>query len=250
MCLNSSMVSAVVLAAVLGVCAQGQTAPRSAYPVPLVKLSVSFDDETHNLERVRISSDNKSDYVVVTALNDELVRFTRNGREKTVYREVPVTAWHITDFERKQLDEIVQSLVVTLQGLEKDLAKEHFDRVLYLDSFLPRFLRGFYYFTEAIRDGYDPLPRVARIPESAFDVSLNSPKSDERLKKWRSTPQQILKLRIVCKEFAFQLKKWLKSESKNKKTDPARFLNSNTLKAYSLFVRVYFNLKPPPKIAP
>lgn len=225
-----------------------EPAPRSAYSVPLLRLSVSFDNETNALQRVRIASDASNDYTIITPLNDERVVYTRKGRETTVYRETWESAWMVTDFEREQLIEVVHSLVQTLEGFERDLARERFDRILYLDAFLPRFLRGFYYLCEAIRNHHDPLPRVTRIPESAYDVSLNSLKSDERITEWRTTHQHIMKLRIVSKEFAYQLDRWARAESRRKKPDPARLFTTETLKAYSLFVRVYFNLNPVPGI--
>jgi hypothetical protein len=236
----------LVLAAFL-VCFAGQQ--RDPYDIPLAKLALSFDDETHDLKRVRISFSDNQDYSIITPYNDENIEITRMGREKTVYREQWANAWNVTDFEREQLYEVVGSLIKALEICERDLSRKNFGRLLYLDSFLPKFMRGFYFLCEAAQNYNDPLPRVTRVPESAFEVSLNSEKSDIRVNKWRQTPQHIMKLRIICKEFAFQLEQWQKKYLKNKKENRGPFMHSDLRKAYSLFIRIYFNLSPPPRVS-
>lgn len=221
----------------------GNLHPRESFTVPLSKLSVRLDEGTKRVKRVRISNEGNDDYVNIGPINDEYVKMTRKGRETTVHREAWESAYFITDFEGEQLQQVVSRLIETLKVLEADLRKDKWARCHYLDGFLPRFLRGFYFLYDAMVCHQEGLPRVARIPERAFDVSLTSPKSDNRIAKWRAQKDHIIKLRIVTKELTYQLEKWLKSA----KGDPQRTFDGDVKKAYSLFIRIYFNLTPPAK---
>jgi hypothetical protein len=231
-----------------GQSSSAQLQKRTPYDVKLARLSLSFEEHSERIEQVRISFDGSSDYALVCPANDEFIKMDREGREKTVYREALETAWLISDFERDQLVMVTRGLIEALTQFEHDLQRQRFDKCLYLDGYLPRFLRGYYYLCEAIRNNQDALPRVARVPESAFDVSLNSPKSDERIGAWNSSPENSIKLRIVTKEFIHELKLWEKKFAKNNDGQDILF-NNELKKIYSLFIRIYFNLNPPPRIA-
>lgn len=217
--------------------------PRETYNVPLAKLSVSLDDGSKRVERVRVSYEGTDDYANIGPINDEFVKLTRRGRETTVYREPWESAFHVTDFEGEKLYEVIERLVETLEDFEENLKDKKWAKCHYLDSYLPRFLRGFYFLYDAMVCHQNGLPRVARVPEHAFDVSLNSPKTDERIAKWRSQPDHIIKLRIATKELVYQLQRW----QKRAKGDPQRLLDNDVKKAHSLFIRIYFVLNPPPK---
>lgn len=240
---------AFILAAVTAVQAV-DLMERTPFDVPLAKLSLSFDDETHRLNSVRVSFNRDNEFVTITHWHDEHIKMTRKGRVKTVHRESPEAAYQMSEFEAEYFRRVTESLVEALEQLEKDLHRERWGKCLHLDSYLPKFLRGYYFLCEAVRNSHGGLPRVARVPESAFDVSLNSPKSDARLKAWRSKPEQIIKLRIMAKELAYQLEEWLKNEKKKRKKNPGWFFSSSLKKAYSLFIRVYFNLTPAPHHVP
>lgn len=218
--------------------------PRETFTVSLAKLSVALEETTKKVERVRISYEGSDDYINVGTINDEYVKMTRKGRETTVYREPWESAAYVSDFEGSQLRSVTETFIEALRTFEDDLQKERWPRLHYLDGFLPRFMRGFYYLCDAIVCGQEGLPRVARVPETAFDVSLVSPKTDERVAKWRAQPDHVIKLRIASKELAYQLERWAKANE----ADPQRFLDSDSKKAYSLFIRIYFNLAPQPKV--
>ncbi|MBD3239114.1 MAG: hypothetical protein GF331_00905 [Chitinivibrionales bacterium] len=217
--------------------------PRETYNVPLAKLSVSLDEGSNRVKRVRVSYEGTDDYANIGPINDEFVKLTRRGRETTVYREPWEAASHITNFEGEQLYKVVEKIIETLLDFEENLKDEEWAKCHYLDSYLPRFLRGFYFLYDAMVCHQNGLPRVARVPERAFDVSLNSPKTDERIAKWRSRPDHIIKLRIASKELVYQLQRW----QKRAKKDPQRLLDNDVKKAHSLFVRIYFVLNPPAK---
>jgi hypothetical protein len=222
---------------------QDQLQPRTSYTIPLARLSVSLDEASKSVERVRISYDGSDDYINIGPVNDEYVEMTRKGRTTRVYQESPDRAYTITEFEGEHLYKVTDGLVQTLVEFETDLQKEHWDKIRYLDGYLPRFLRGYYFLCDAMVCHQDGLPRVARVPENAFDVSLVSPKTDERVQQWRTTPDHIIKLRIATKELVYQLQAW----EKVAKRDSSQFFGSEAKKAFSLFIRIYFNLPPPPK---
>ena len=113
---------------------------------------------------------------------------------------------------------------------------------------MPRFLKRFYFLVCAARNSPHALPRIARIPDEEYDVSLNSPKSDRRVMMWQQEKDYIIKMRIISKELAFQLKKWQKKELDNSRRNLDVAYSAKAEEAYGLFVRMYFNLKPPPEV--
>jgi hypothetical protein len=252
--LISSLIPTVAVMVMTSGSAPAQTPPaspvlgkRTSFDVPLAKLSISIDEVTHELNSVRISFEGSNDYAVITPFDDEKIHITAQGREKEIFREQPEVAYLTTDFEREQLLKVTQSFMETLNILENDLRHERWDRCLYLDGYLPRFLHGYYYLCDAVRNSQDALPRNAHISEAAFDVSLNSSKSDERINHWKADPAYVLKLRIVTKELVYQLKQW-ETQSRKSSTNPELFLNTKVKEAYGLFVHLYFNIKPPPPL--
>ncbi|MBN1306278.1 MAG: hypothetical protein JXA18_00065 [Chitinispirillaceae bacterium] len=223
-------------------------AQRIPYPIPLVKLSVMEDAAA-----VRISRPESADYAVVSALDDLAVKSSRHKTERTTYRESPDKAYYLTDFEARQLLLAVKSFVETLEEFEKNLQNGRWGKCLYLDAFLPKFIRGFYLLLGASRNATEGYLKKTRTFEKEFDVSLNSPRSVARVASWRKNPQGILKLRIASKELIFQLKKWEKRELSNPGRNPEIALSLRSEEALDLFVRIYFFSQtpvfcsPPPK---
>jgi hypothetical protein len=222
--------------------------PREEYHIPLAKLSVSFDEETHAFQKVRISYEGQDDYSTIARNDDQFVHVTRNGVEKHLYQEPWDQAFAISDFEARELDHVCKTFIETLKGFEGDLQKERWGRCLYLDAFMPRFLRGFYYLYCAARNNIEALPLSARVADSMYDVSLNSPVSDARLAAWR-TGDNIIKLRIITKELAYQLETWQKKELENPKRNKEISYGADLEEAFSLFVRTYFVIKSQPTLA-
>lgn len=214
---------------------------RTPYDIPLVKLKLAMDKHGKKVEHVRIPINGYKEYALISNLNDTHVHHKRKGIQKTVYAETPDRAFLLTDFEAQQLGSVVQSFIQTLRIFNKDLKKERWDRCLYLDSFFPRFLKSFYFLNCAARNSPDAFPAIGRIPESKFDVSLRSEKSDERIGKWRRRKDHAIKLRIITKELIYQLKQWQKKELQNKKRNKSISQSEKVQKAYALFIRIYFN---------
>jgi hypothetical protein len=219
----------------------GQTlAPREAFDVPLAKLSVASDDRGEALQ-VHVTREGADTYATITASGDESVRLTRKGRETTEYPESRSVAERLSTFEAAVLRDVSSSLVTTLNALGDDLAKGRWARARYLDGYLLRFLRGYQALCEVATCCQEALPRTARIPEAAFDVSTMSPKTDERVQMWQLTPDHVVKLRICAKTLASDLGQWIQTSQ----ADPEEFFGDGLKRSYALFVNAYLGRQAP-----
>jgi hypothetical protein len=226
---------------------------RTPYGIPLAKLSVSFNDQTNQFEKVKVSfgsSDDESSYDIIAPVADFEIKVTKDGRQKIVHNEVPDKAYMISDFEADVLNRVCKTMIPTLETFEHDLQHERWDKLLYLDSFFPRFLKGFYYLYCAARNSPYALPKSVCMPDSLYDISLTSPKSDERIRMWQTQINQIIKLRIVSKELVYQIKEWQKQELDNQRRNPEVSSGKKFEEAFTLFVKLYFNVQPMPDVPP
>ena len=225
---------------------------RSSFSLPLARLSVSFSERTHVFEKVRVSFDSDRDFsnefYTIEPLNDFEIKDNSDCRQKLVHLEQPDKAYIISDFEARILNKVCKSFISTLEIFEKDLHKEKWNRCLFLDAYFPRFLKGFYYLYCAARNSPYAIPKSATIPDSLYDVSLASPKTDKRINSWKSKPDQIIKLRIISKELIYQLKEWQKKELDNPHRNIEVPAGKKVEQAFTLFIKIYFELVPPPEI--
>ncbi len=214
---------------------------REPFKVPLAILSVRFNERTNKLQEVFISYGNKDEGWAISPHNDRYIKSNDRRGVDHIYKEAPYQAYLLTDFEAYHLNKVCSSLIKTLSLFEKYLQAGEWGKLLYLDSYLPTFFKGFYYLILAARNNSDPLPPVVNVPDTLYENSFSSPLSDKRILHWRCTPDHIIKLRIVTREMIFQLKEWQKVELSTKKRD-LRLIQSNKFKEiYTLFVRMYFN---------
>jgi hypothetical protein len=224
-----------------------QLEPRDDFFIKLPKISVTADIETQEFTGVKIIFPKSEDVIIITTGDDKYVKNTSHGAEKTLYREPTEKAGYVSKFEAKELREVNEEFAGSLETFEKMLQKKQWGRCLFLDAYFPHFLNGYYYLICAIRNSTTALPRSARIPEQEYDISENSPKSDARIRQWRSAEDNIIKLRIASKELAHQLnefQKKLKNIDDNEDVAAPKDLEE----AFVVFVRVYFNLRPPSPI--
>jgi hypothetical protein len=234
----------VFLAGAVVYCEDTSLGKRTPFEIPLVKLKLAFDESTKQLQQVQIDIDGQNEYAIIARGQDYHIKNTHLGTERTAYSESPDRSFMLSDFEAKQINRVVRSLVETLDIFERDLKRGRWYRCLYLDSYFPRFLKAYYYLICAARNSPYALPRIARVPDAAYDVSENSPKSDARIKMWQTEKDYVIKLRIISKELAFQLKIWQQKELDNPKRNPEIAYSAKAEEAYGLFVKLYFNLKP------
>ncbi len=217
------------------------------FSVPLPYLTVDIDPESGRFREVFISYGKSLEGWAIGPVNDRYVKASQSKRTDHHHKEMPQAAHLITDFEAEQLKKVTGHLVKTLGILEKDLQRGNWDRLVYLDSYLASFLRGYYYLITAARNNPKALPRVTCIPDTAFEEKDFSEKSKLRVSLWRGNPEDyITRLRIAAREFSFQANKWRKKELKARKRKKGllRAHRFGTFeRSYELFVRMYFMLE-------
>ena len=214
---------------------------RTPYDIPLINLKSLAEKNELQFKKVRVAIDDNKEYAIITKLHDFHIKNTRKGREKTTYVEAPATAFALTDFEKRHFERVVQSLISTLVLFERDLESNQLDKCLYLDSFFPRFMKGFYHLNCAAVNSISALPPQASIPDDWYEVSLRSKLSEKRIETWLGKKDYTIKLRIAARELIFQLKNWQKKKLRNYKKNPQVEFNQNLKDTYCLFVKLYFN---------
>lgn len=213
---------------------------RIPYPIALLKLSV-VDNNTG----VRISRQGSEDYVIITELSDVMVKNSRSKIDKLTYRESGEKAYYLTDFEAHQILLVNKSFIATLEIFEKHLQTGKMGQCLYLDGFLPKFIRNYFILLGVARNTTSRAIKATKVFEGEYDVSLTSPRSDTRIAAWRNSPECIVKLRIASKELIYQLKLWEKRELANKDRNFEIPLSAKCEEALDLFVRIYFCIQAP-----
>ena len=217
--------------------AGGKLGKRITCPIPLMRLGL-IDDNT----AVRISRNGSEDYAVVAELSDHTVENSRSTINRTTYHEPADKAYIITDFEARQLLAVTKSFIETLEMLEKHLQNERWGQCLYLDAFLPKFLRDYIMLIGISRNAASKYHKKTLLFCNEFDVSLQSPRSDMRLATWRNNPDYIVKLRISIKELIYQLKLWEKRELSDSRRNPELWFGAKSEESLELFIRIYFSL--------
>lgn len=214
---------------------------RTSYKIPIIKLSIKKNEDPFGFKRIRIPINDNVEYAIIEGGTDFLIKAKRDGTEKTAYVEAEGSRFFLTNFEAQQFKRVVQSLIETLEIFERDLQKMRWDRCLYLDCFFPKFLQGFYHLNCTILSTYQVLPPEANIPDKLFDVSLASPKTDERINHWRKNRDATIKLRIATREFLYHLKTFMNTEMALLATNQRVEYTENLREAYRLFIKMYFN---------
>jgi len=198
-----------------------------------------IDDNT----AVRISRNGSENYAIVAEQSDHTIENSRSTINRTTYHEPADKAYIITDFEARQLIAVTKSFIETLEMFEKHLQNERWGQCLYLDAFLPKFLRDYIMLIGISRNAASKYYKKTLIFCKEFDVSLQSPRSDMRLATWRNNPDYIVKLRISIKELIYQLKIWEKRELGDSKRNPELWFGAKSEESLELFIRIYFSLQ-------
>jgi len=218
-----------------------ELAEREAYDIRIPRIAVGMNDTTGKCSRVRIAFDKSDDYAVISETDDLFVKAGRNSSGKTTYRESASKSYQLTDFEVEQINRVCKGFVEALEDFEKNLQNENRGKCLFLDCYFPNFLNGFYYMMLMARAGSEDIPAEAKINEKLYDISLTSPKTDERVSQWFKSGEYIVSLRIAARELAFEINAWQKKELTNKKRDPEVNYDAAVFKSLVFFERIYFN---------
>lgn len=215
---------------------------RDPFPIPLPHLFVRFDGRTGCLDEVFIAYNSEKEGWAIAKFDDRYTKSTNKRQTDHIFKEHDNIAYLLSDFEAQQLNKICESFVYTLILFDRYLQRQRWDRLRYLDGYLPAFFQGFYYVMHAAHCGKNCLPPVTCIADSLFDKSVNSLKSDIRIQHWSKNPAYITKLRIVTKELIFQTCQWQEKELINPERNGYLYTNNKFKEIYELFIRLYFNL--------
>jgi hypothetical protein len=217
---------------------------RKQFDIPLPFLTVAVDSKG-NFQEVFLTYGSVHEGWAVADIDDRYVKDTRKLRLDHFYREVPTQAHLLSPFEVEIMNRVCESFCATLLIFDQDLQFRRWDKVSYLDIYLPVFLKGFYWLFTAAKNSRTALPRITDIDTSLYDQSeVKVPRSDARVAIWQKNPDHVIKLRIAAKELTFQIKKWQKKDLNLKKRDPWDDNSAGFVQMYELFFRLYFNIPP------
>lgn len=219
---------------------------REAFSVPLAKIGTGYDKTTDEVDMVRITFSGSDNQYIISRFDDVMITNPRTNSRKIIYRETADKAYCLSNFERKCLQRVFNSLIATLTIFEHDLAKQHWGRLVYLDAFFPRFLHGLQLAVCTARNSADPSFSSSYIAGSEYDVSLYSEKSDRRINWWVDHPAYTLQLRFVAKELTYQIKILQKKMLAKNKMQCKETLWRSYDDVFNLFAKVYFNKYPIP----
>jgi hypothetical protein len=212
---------------------------RQEFSIPLAKISVGTDSSTGKYCKAKIIGSDEKEQAIITGENDIAIKITKEGTEKTLFREDASGSYQISKFEAQEIAQVCKSFVQTLEIFERDLKDEKFDRVRYLDGYFPKFLKNFKIMLQLAQNGTEFRQINLIIPDTAYDVSLSSLKTDVRIKRWQLQKDYIIALRIAAKELIFQLKEWESKELTGKQI-PDVTKAAKAEEILDLFINVYF----------
>lgn len=212
---------------------------RQEFSIPLAKISVGKDSITNQYIRAKIVYSDEKEQSIITGENDIAIKITNKGSEKSLFREDASRSFLLSEFESQQIGKVCKSLIQTLEIFERDLKDTNFDHIRYLDGYFPKFLKNLKILLLLARNDTDFRQIHQLIPDTLFDVSLNSPKTDERIKRWQLQKEYLMKLRISAKELAYQLKLWESKELSGKQV-PDVTKSAEVEQILDLFIKVYF----------
>jgi hypothetical protein len=213
---------------------------RQEFTIPLAKISVGTDSITGKFNKAKITFSDEREQIIITSDHDILIKNTNKGTEKSLFREDPSRSFLLSAFEADAIGKISKGFIQTLEIFEHDLKNQKYDQIRYLDGFFPKFLKNFKILLQLAKNDNDKNSINLLIPDSSFDVSLSSPKTDARIKMWQTQKDYIMKLRIAAKELTFQLKQWESKELVSGQ-DIDIIKNAKVEQTIDLFIKVYFN---------
>lgn len=217
---------------------------RKHFKIPLPMITLLFNSD-NSFEEVFVTFGSSHEGWAVGPRDDRYTKDTRKERIDHIYQEHKSSYHTISQFEARVITEVTIKFEETLTLFERDLKKEHWRRLVYLDEYFPAFFHGFFYLYSASYNSFTALPKVTRIDDSLYEIIPNSVLSDKRVANWRANPDHIVKLRIAAKELAYQMKLWRTKVIAGTDYMHQHEKSKKFIEAYELFIRVYFGLPPP-----
>lgn len=214
---------------------------REEFSIPLATVVAYFDRNTNKLTEVLIKYRDEMEGWTVSFGDDRYIKDSRNKTKEHRHIERPASATSLSPFEAEQIARVLETLEKTLEGLESDLEKKHWAKCRYLDGQMGLFLHSFYHLIAAATASYENMSPKAEVPKNLFEDSFYSELSDKRVEKWESNSEHALKLRISIRELVFQSKKWREEHLEDAVLNVDKRSMINFVKAYTLFIELYFN---------
>jgi len=214
---------------------------RDAFAIPLAVLTPSGQGKNGPFGEVIISYGGNNEVWAVGEFSDRYHKMTQRYVDDRIYQEYANSAGFLTEFEADQLNKVTRSFIRTLATFERMLQKEQWERCRYLDAYMPSFLNGFYYLVGVARNYDDIFPAEALIPKRMFDNTFSSALTDERVARWIADHDHVVKMRILCKELAGQLREWQEKELTNRDRRPFAYDLGKLGATFTLFSRAYTN---------
>ncbi len=226
----------------VGFSAEIPAVKRTPVTIPFAKISAMLEEKSHSFEKVRVSWENYPDYAEITCYDDMLFKIRPEGRERIAYQEAFGQEFAISEFEASQIIRVNKSLAAIIKEVERLLQEQKWDKLAYIDAFLPRILKGYYYLYCGSRNSFSEMPSIALVPDNQFEASLNSRITDFRIYGWQRNPEKVIRLRIVAKELLFQMDAWEKKELTSKKRNKEISYGKSFEETFAMFVKLYFNI--------
>ncbi len=215
--------------------------PKS-FDIPLAIITTTFDNQKNLLEAF-VAFEGAQEGWALSPTNDRYVKDTRRERIDHTYIEVQSQISYLSPFEAKVINVVCESFQETLKIFEKDLKNKRWRKLLYLDSGFPHFFRGFFYLIGAARCSYVSLPSISNVNDSLINNGNTLIKSNQRVAFWAKHEEHVVKLRIAAQELDYQIGLWRKKELSNPDRDAWTDSSGAVMKAYGLFLRLYFNIE-------
>ena len=217
--------------------------PRKPFSIPLAVLAYSPAQDTI-AEKVSVWFDKPNESWEISATGERHILEKDMQTEEEIYRKPSGRALHLNSIEAQLINRVCKTLIKTLDGFESDLKNNRWDKCRYLDSYLASFCCGFYHLITLAKSSKRALPEITCPPDSLYDRSLESPKSDARIAQWRRSADHVVKLRIAVRELIYRIKDWQNKELDNPKRDVWKDESADFVEAYEFFIRLYFNFPP------
>ncbi len=223
-----------------------QTLNTEGYLKKCIPVSINiqaFMDENNGIcNKVVLSFEDSRDQVIITTLEDYSTEDSKNGAKKMVFRESGERAYLISPFEAQQISKVCKILIKTLEAFDESLEKRKWDRCQGLDSYLLRFLKGYNFLISCATNNTVRLIPAKHCPDSIYSTSVDLPKLDARVDRWKTDATSRSKMQTVLKELLYQCRILQRDLSQHRKNQDF-MINERFIKAIDIFIKIYLEEK-------
>jgi hypothetical protein len=197
-----------------------------------------MDEKSGMCNKVILFFENSNDQVIITTIEDYLLKDSKDGAKKTVFREAAERAYLISQFEAKQISRVCKTLIKSLEAFDESLEKGKWDRCQGLDSYFLRFLKGFNFLISCASNNTVRLIPAYYCPDSIYSIAVDLEKLNARTNHWKTDAQSRSKLQTVLKELLYQC--WiLQRDISQQKSNQDIMIKEGFIKAMNIFIKIY-----------